>query len=206
MEDRLCSVMTSARQDTRQHILDTGRKLIAGKGFSSVGLNEILLAASVPKGSFYHYFDSKEQYGCSLLESYFDGYLTHIDELFDSTTLSARERLLSYWRQWMETQCDDCPDSKCLVVKLSAEVTDLSETMRRALHDGTDGVISRIGDCIDAGVADQSLPTLDGRATAQMLYQLWLGASLLGKIQRSRAPMELAMAVTLKVLSGGVSV
>lgn len=195
-------MISAARHDTRQHILDTGRRLIAGKGFTSVGLNEILLAASVPKGSFYHYFDSKEQYGCRLLESYFDGYLAQIDELFDSTALPARERLMNYWRQWMDTQCDSSPDSKCLVVKLSAEVADLSETMRRALHDGTNGTVARIGDCIDKGVADKSLPNLDGLATAQMLYQLWLGASLLGKIQRSRAPMEQAMAVTIKVLSG----
>ena len=198
--------MNTTRQDTRQHILDTGRRLIAGKGFTSVGLNEILLAASVPKGSFYHYFASKEQYGCSLLESYFDSYLAHIDALFETVTSSARERLIIYWQQWMDTQCDDCLDSKCLVVKLSAEVADLSETMRRALHDGTNGVIARIGNCIDEGVADQSLPMLDGLATAQMLYQLWLGASLLGKIQRSRAPLEQAMVVTLQVLSGGVSV
>ncbi len=198
--------MNTTRQDTRQHILDTGRRLIAGKGFTSVGLNEILLAASVPKGSFYHYFGSKEQYGCSLLESYFDSYLAHIDALFETVTPCARERLIVYWQQWMDTQCDDCLDSKCLVVKLSAEVADLSETMRRALHDGTNGVIARIGNCIDEGVADQSLPMLDGLATAQMLYQLWLGASLLGKIQRSRAPLEQAMVVTLQVLSGGVSV
>ena len=71
---------------------------------------------------------------------------------------------------------------------------------------GTNGVIARIGNCIDEGVADQSLPMLDGLATAQMLYQLWLGASLLGKIQRSRAPLEQAMVVTLQVLSGGVRV
>ena len=198
--------MNATRQDTRQHILETGRRLIAGKGFTSVGLNEILLAASVPKGSFYHYFDSKEQYGRTLLEDYFDGYLTRIDEVFGTGAQSARERLMSYWRHWVETQCDDCLDSKCLVVKLSAEVADLSEAMRRTLHDGTDGVIARIGDCIEKGVAEGSLPPLEGRATAQMLYQLWLGASLLGKIQRSRDPLEQALAVTIKVLSEGVSV
>ena len=197
--------MNASRQETRQHILDTGRRLIAGKGFTSVGLNEILLAASVPKGSFYHYFGSKEQYGCSLLESYFDGYLSRIDALLDTATPCARERLIAYWQQWMDTQCDDCLDSKCLVVKLSAEVADLSESMRRALHDGTNDVIARIGNCIDRGVADQSLPMLDGLVTAQMLYQLWLGASLLGKIQRSRAPLDQAMVVTLTILSGGAS-
>ena len=86
--------------DTRQHILDTGSRIIAGKGFSCVGLNEILQAAEVPKGSFYHYFKSKEQFGQALLEDFFSTYLARIDTLFEVPGLSARERLLRYWQQW----------------------------------------------------------------------------------------------------------
>ena len=52
--------MNARHDNTRQHILETGQRIIAGKGFASVGLNEILTTAGVPKGSFYHYFDSKE--------------------------------------------------------------------------------------------------------------------------------------------------
>ena len=33
------------------------------KGYSGVGLTEILTAAGVPKGSFYHYFASKDAFG-----------------------------------------------------------------------------------------------------------------------------------------------
>jgi TetR/AcrR family transcriptional repressor of nem operon len=39
--------------DQRKHILAVGQSLMAKKGFSAVGLNEILTTASVPKGSFY---------------------------------------------------------------------------------------------------------------------------------------------------------
>ena len=51
--------MNTRHDNTRQHILETGQRIIVGKGFASVGLNEILSAAGVPTGSFYHYFDSK---------------------------------------------------------------------------------------------------------------------------------------------------
>ena len=61
--------------DTREHLLATGESIILGKGFSAVGLAEILGCAGVPKGSFYHYFRSKEQFGTALLERYFDRYL-----------------------------------------------------------------------------------------------------------------------------------
>ena len=67
--------MNTRHDNTRQHILETGQRIIVGKGFASVGLNEILTAAGVPKGSFYHYFASKEQYGQALLQDYFDRYL-----------------------------------------------------------------------------------------------------------------------------------
>lgn len=67
--------------DTRQHLLDTGHRMMVVKGFTGVGLNEILQAASVPKGSFYHYFNSKEAFGEALLESYFSDYMVQLETL-----------------------------------------------------------------------------------------------------------------------------
>ena len=193
--------MKPQHPDTRQHILDTGSRIIAGKGFSCVGLNEILQAAEVPKGSFYHYFKSKELFGQAMLEGFFEGYLGRIDALFATPGMSARERLLCYWQQWVKTQCEGCDDQKCLVVKLSAEVADLSEAMRLTLRDGTGRVIDRLADCVAAGVADESLPALDPEDTARTLYQLWLGASLLAKLHRDASPLEQAMRATLQLLS-----
>lgn len=193
--------MKPQHPDTRQHILDTGSRIIAGKGFSCVGLNEILQAAEVPKGSFYHYFKSKELFGQAMLEGFFEEYLGRIDALFATPGMSARERLLCYWQQWVKTQCEGCDDQKCLVVKLSAEVADLSEAMRLTLRDGTGRVIDRLADCVAAGVEDESLPALDPNDTARTLYQLWLGASLLAKLHRDASPLEQAMRATLQLLS-----
>jgi len=95
--------MNIRHDNTRQHILDTGYRIIAGKGFSSVGLNEILTTAGVPKGSFYHYFDSKEQFGQALLEDYFGHYLSTIDGLVAMDKVSGRERLLRYWQGWLDS-------------------------------------------------------------------------------------------------------
>lgn len=193
--------MKPQHPDTRQHILDTGSRIIAGKGFSCVGLNEILQAAEVPKGSFYHYFKSKELFGQAMLEGFFEEYLGRIDALLATPGMSARERLLCYWQQWVETQCEGCDDQKCLVVKLSAEVADLSEAMCLTLRDGTGRVIDRLADCVAAGVADESLPALNPDDTARTLYQLWLGASLLAKLHRDASPLEQAMRATLQLLS-----
>ena len=67
--------MKAEYTDVRQHIIDQGKAIITRKGFAGVGLNEILSAADVPKGSFYHYFKSKELFGEAMLADYVTGYL-----------------------------------------------------------------------------------------------------------------------------------
>lgn len=193
--------MSSRHTDTRQHILDTGNRIIAAKGFSCVGLAELLQASDVPKGSFYHYFKSKEAFGQALLQDYFDNYLGQLDTLFGTPGLDGRTQLLRYFGQWRSTQGrESCDEQKCLVVKLGAEVADLSETMRLTLRDGTDRIIGRLADCVSSGVADGSLPALDPLPTARTLYQLWLGASLLAKLHRDESPLEHAWAATQGLL------
>tara|TARA_R110000868_G_scaffold1986_3_gene15706 strand:- start:97 stop:690 length:594 start_codon:yes stop_codon:yes gene_type:complete len=187
--------------NTRQHLLDTGHRMMVVKGFTGVGLNEILQAASVPKGSFYHYFKSKEQFGQSLLEDYFRNYLANMDERFAVTGNTARERLMGYWQKWLDSYCEPCDEQKCLVVKLSAEVADLSESMRLTLRDGADQIIDRIAACIEQGQRDTSLPQGDAYRTATALYQLWLGASLLSKLHRNSRSLENAMATTQTMLA-----
>jgi TetR/AcrR family transcriptional regulator, transcriptional repressor for nem operon len=197
--------MRDSYLENKLHILQSGRRLIAQKGFTGVGLSEILTAAAVPKGSFYHYFGSKERYGRELIEQYVTEYLQVLERLFQphDDNGSVRDRLLRYWSHWLETQCCEIAEHKCLVVKLSAEVADLSDDMRMALHAGTQAFISRIAAAIASGIAEGSLHTvLDPYRTAQMLYQQWLGASLLSKLSRDRSALEGAMEVTRHVLVG----
>ncbi len=89
-------------RDTRQHLLDTGRDILAARGCSSVGLSAILQAAGVPKGSFYHYFQSKEQFGQALLEDYFASYVQDLDARFADDSTPAISRLMQYWQDWQE--------------------------------------------------------------------------------------------------------
>jgi TetR/AcrR family transcriptional repressor of nem operon len=194
--------MTTNYDNTRQHILDTAHRIMAREGFSSVGLNKILQAAGVPKGSFYHYFRSKEQFGQALLEEYFESYLTQMDALFGDQTIPAGQRLMSYWQKWFDSYTNACEHQQCLVVKLSAEVADLSEAMRLTLRDGTDRIIHRLAECIAAGVEDGSLPRLEPQGMATLLYELWLGASLLTKLHRNSEPLAKALVMTQQLLAG----
>lgn len=193
--------LATTTTNIRQHILDTARPIISSKGFVAVGLNEILLAAGVPKGSFYHYFKSKEAFGEALLEGYFVEYSVQLDTMLTLQGHSAEQRLMSYWQYWMdiETNCD--PKGKCLVVKLAAEVSDLSENMRKVLEQGTERIITRLAQTLREGIDDGSLkPWTGSREAAVTLYQLWMGASLRAKITRDQEPLKSALATTRRLL------
>lgn len=192
--------MTSTKPDVRQHIIDTGMAIILGKGYSAVGLNEILGAAGVPKGSFYHYFPSKERFGEALLADYVAAYLARLDALLDAPGTAA-QRLMAYWGSWIEPGTDENTSCSCLVVKLSGEVADMSEAMRLALLNGTTLIIARIADCLRAGAADGSLPAnAEPDVMAQTLYQMWLGAALLTKLRRNPSALQSALAATERLL------
>ncbi len=198
--------VTTLEKDTRSSILAAGQRIMSRKGFSAVGLTEILGEAGVPKGSFYHYFGSKDAFGEAMLATYFESYLAEMDEIFAKPGLTAAERVMLYFANWRENQgAFDC-QGRCLAVKLGAEVSDLSEPMRRALKAGTSGIIARLKHAIEAGVADGSL-RLAGAAgdAAATLYHQWLGASVMVKIVRTHDPFETALQSTRRMLgiSGG---
>ncbi|BET46093.1 TetR/AcrR family transcriptional regulator [Streptomyces tendae] len=193
--------MPVTQGDTRRSILDAAQRIMSRKGFAAVGINEVLTAAGVPKGSFYHFFGSKDAFGEAMMRAYFTDYLADMDRVLAEPGRTAAERLMNYWQNWRETQSlDDC-QGKCLAVKLGAEVSDLSETMRLALKEGTTAIVDRLERTISAGLADGSLTIgASARDTAEALYDMWLGASVMAKIHRNVGPLDTATTVTRQLL------
>lgn len=186
-------------------MLVTAQSIMSAQGFSGVGLSTILQAAGVPKGSFYHYFDSKEAFGQSLLERYFENYLAAMDGIFaptgDETQDNGAARLQRYLARWQDTQTAEDAHSKCLVVKLAAEVADLSEAMRQVLNAGTARLVARLADVIDQGQADGTIRAhTPSHTLAAQIYQIWLGASLMAKITKDADPFVQARISTRTVL------
>jgi len=189
--------MQTRSDSTRNHILASGRALVAARGFTGMGLAELLKSASIPKGSFYYYFASKEDFGCKLLEQYLSQYADRLDEILNDGTSDARARLIHYWSLWIASQSSGDARTQCLIVKIGAEVSDISEEMRHILENGTRMITDRIAQAIAAGQADGSIthavqPQLLGPA----LYQMWLGASLIAKLSRKPDPLLHAMDTT----------
>jgi len=186
---------------TRQHILNTSFPLVLRKGFVGVGLKEILTACDIPKGSFYHYFASKEAFGCALLQQYLLDYKIRIEQLWQSTEQNAYARLMALWQAWIEDPIYGGWAENCLIVKLAAEVADLSEDMRGILNFGVHRLTQRVAVLLEEGQQEGSIPPyLDSVKMAQVLYQLWLGAALLSKLAQDKSALHLALETTQQLL------
>ena len=193
--------MPGANGDTRTTIVATAQALMSKRGYTAVGINDIVVTAGVPKGSFYHYFPSKDALGEQVMRSYFEDYTGHMDRIVARTDLDAAGKLLEYWRYWYLNETKEVDRPRCLAVKLGAEVADLSEPMRQALEDGTTAIIDRIARMLDEHV-QQGSRHLHGSTlpAARSLYDLWLGASVRAKIDDGPAPLDAAMARTRDLL------
>ena len=194
---------TVQRNETREHLLATGEQVCLQRGFTGMGLSEMLALAEVPKGSFYHYFRSKEAFGVALLERYFVNYLQQVDQQLNQPGLSARERLLAHFRYGATLFIEQGHIVGCLGVKLSAEVCDLSEPMRDALQHGASAMIATYARCLSEVATEQPLPYgQTPEQLAQRCYLLWLGASLQSKISRESGPITLALETIEQWLNG----
>ena len=182
---------------TRTHILTVGRHLTAQKGYTGVGLSELLKVASVPKGSFYHYFASKEAYGCALLEDFIAEYKSRLASSLQHPKMNARSRFLAYFTDWHRKQVSPNPEDRCLVVRLSAEVADLSPAMSSILHKGVESILVYLANTLKEGVAEGTIAQLDDPvALAETIYHLWLGASLVASLSHNDASLNAAMRAT----------
>jgi len=191
-----------ACKDTRNMLLRAAKQIILTKGFAATGLSEILAAAGVPKGSFYHYFKSKEDFGAELLKSYLDEHEAFIRQSLTRDTVDPLERIMSF----MEKGCsrlkgNQCRQS-CLIAKLGAEVSDLSEAMRNVQSEGVRKWLDVYAECIREGQEKGSINrNIDPLQAAALIHDLWQGASVRMQIDQDAAPLENATMIIRRLLT-----
>ncbi len=182
---------------TKERIFEAAEELMWAKSFHSVGLNEILNTVKVPKGSFYHYFESKEHFGVELLKHYIAAATDEKEHALFSrdSGKDPMPRLLDFLEtsiQKFEESGQKCP---CLVLKLASEVTDLSESMREVLSDGLDTWLNMLAGVFDeAKVRGQILKKVNSRHEAELFRDLWAGSIQRSTISKSTEPMFRALA------------
>ncbi|MAL83865.1 TetR family transcriptional regulator C-terminal domain-containing protein [Idiomarina abyssalis] len=178
------------KNDTRQHIITIGADLISIHGFGSTGLNKILSEAQVPKGSFYHYFKSKNDFGLAVIETYAEEYEARMNETLGNESLQPVDRLRSYLRCSVEDM-KSCDFSKgCLIGNLGQELASQSPLFRERLDDIFSDWELRIAHCLKAAQETQQIKQdVDTEQMGAFILSGWQGALLRAKVQRSMLPL-----------------
>lgn len=188
--------MSNRPVTTKERILNAAEGLMLAKSYHAVGLNEILSAVQVPKGSFYHYFSSKEQFGVELLSHYVDASTAYRTRMLLSPVPEANafRRLLTFHEGRIAKYHESEGRYPCLVAKLTAEVADFSEDMRAVLAAGVQEWIRILTRVLEEGQSQGSItPQLEAPAAAAILQDLWTGATQRAASSRDAAPMRGAL-------------
>ncbi len=180
---------------TKERILDAAEEIMLQKSFHSVGLNEILSAVKVPKGSFYHYFQSKEQFGVELLKHYVADASAFKRKALLTTELSEdpAERLAAYFDLNIANLMGNSCQCSCLVAKLASEVATFSDDMRAVLADGMRewrGFMEKL--LVEGQGKGVFRKELNASATATMMQDLWMGAIQRMQVEKSVSPLRAA--------------
>jgi TetR/AcrR family transcriptional repressor of nem operon len=180
---------------TKERILDAAEEIMLQKSFHSVGLNEILSAVKVPKGSFYHYFQSKEQFGVELLKHYVADASAFKRRALLTSELSENpaERLAAYFDLCIANLMGNNCQCSCLVAKLASEVATFSDDMRAVLAEGMRewrGFMEKL--LIEGQEKGVFRKDLNAHATAALIQDLWMGANQRTQVERSVAPLRAA--------------
>jgi TetR/AcrR family transcriptional repressor of nem operon len=184
------------KQDTKQALLQAGTQIIREKGFNHTGLQEILLTTGVPKGSFYHYFTSKEDFGLQIIEQEAQEHERVLAVYLQDERFSPLQRL----RHYFEAKCEffashHCREG-CLLGNLGQELGDQHEIFRSKLAEVFARWRQQVADCLQhAQDYGEIPPHLDPAALAEFCVNSWEGALLQMKVSKSLQPVQTFMTI-----------
>ncbi len=176
---------------TRDRILEAGAQAIAAKSFEGCGLAEILQRAGVPKGSFYHYFGSKEDFGVALIEKAAEEFLEMLRPIVGDRRRSPVKRLRAIFEKGREECAANGAARQCLIPKLALETSQLSEPVHAAVKFAYDQWAALLARVIrEAQAAGEIGRRHDAVRLANVLVMLWEGATIRMQIDRSLRPVD----------------
>jgi TetR/AcrR family transcriptional repressor of nem operon len=161
------------------------------RGFAGASVRDIVEAAKVPQGSFTNHFASKEAFCLEILDLYFEGTRTMIQETLRNESLPPLKRL----RAFVDAQANYLKRTSwrngCLIGNFSAEASEHSEVIRKRIVQIFEEMRQAVADCLRAAVkrGDVSRKS-DCDELASFLNASMQGAILQSKVERTPVPIE----------------
>jgi TetR/AcrR family transcriptional repressor of nem operon len=183
-----------AEKSTRDHLIDVGLELMHQHGYQATGLSDILKAADVPKGSFYHHFDSKEDFAAAALERYIAREAQHAATVLNDSKTLPMKRLKRYFVDLMKVYGQSGRIPGCMMGRFSLEIGAASPQLRKRISTSFAHWQHTIATVLQQAVAQKELPAdTDSASLAGFLLNSWEGALLRSQADKSNAPLETFM-------------
>lgn len=181
----------SAAPSTREQLITVGLELMRRHGYGATGLQEILREADVPKGSFYHYFSSKEEFAAAVLARYVASAKEHSRQVLGNLRQAPLKRLRRYFEELIVLAGQSAPIQGCLLGSLSLEVAGASSLLQGCASSGFtewQGMISEVlREAVERGDLPKSTKT---EALAGFVLNSWEGALLRSQADKSDGPLK----------------
>lgn len=181
-----------ARRVTRERLVRRGIALLTERGFAATGIDAVLKAEGVPKGSFYHYFASKDDFGRAVIDGYAAYFAAKLDRWLLNEARSPLDRFRDFIADAKSGMTRHAFTRGCLVGNLGQELGGTHDGFRGPLEAVFLDWQTRVEDCLRAAqAAGEIAPDADCAALAAFFWIGWEGAILRAKLVRSTQPLDL---------------
>jgi TetR/AcrR family transcriptional repressor of nem operon len=178
-------------KSTRDHLIDVGLGLMHQNGYNATGLTDILKAADVPKGSFYHHFGSKEDFAAAALERYGMREREHAAAILGDRTAPPLKRLRRYFSDLVKIYGQKGAIPGCMMGRFSLEIAEESPQLRKRISASFDHWQQTIATVIREAVTQKELPAgTDPESLAGFVLNSWEGALLRSQADKSNAALQ----------------
>lgn len=189
--------------NAREHLIDSVLELIWTGSYGSTSVEHICERASVKKGSFYHFFESKTALALAALDHSWTEYRLELDQIF-APKVPPLERILACFRhhrkEQEELQKKHGRVLGCPIHSLGAEVSTVDLQLRDCLQRIIGEFLTYFEAAIRDGQADGSIVAGDPAMLARLVFAFSEGQLLHARMQNDLSPLDDLKAGTLHIL------
>jgi len=189
---RLVYYIFMGKSDAKESIIKHGAQLVHSRGYNNTGLSDILNAAGVPKGSFYFYFKSKDDFGLALLGYYWEFIQGMINAHFSDKSKPPLKRLENFIDAYQKFFKRIGFRGGCPIGNLMQEMSDLNEDFRAKVGDIYSLMKKGFAGLLDEAHEKGDIPaSIDIDSMSQFILNSWEGSIMHMKLTKSDEPLNL---------------
>ncbi len=184
--------VSPAGDNTRAILIRSGVEALTENSFVSAGIEGILKKVGVPKGSFYHYFKNKEDFGLAVIDEYAKYFAEKLDSHLLDQQKSPLKRLESFVNSTEKSIKKYNYKRGCLVGNLGQEIGLLPDSFRESLQGIFLNWQQRVCTCLEEAQIEGELSRdANCKQLAEFFWIGWEGAVMRAKLMQSADPLSL---------------